>query len=85
MYLTLKALHIFFVLFWVSGMTVQALLLRAGRKLPGVALPQELARLRILQKWDRVLTTPAMVLALSSGLLIAMEGDWFGNGWLTPR
>ncbi|WP_422775833.1 hypothetical protein ACOXXE_15360 [Pseudomonas mediterranea] len=67
LYLTLKAMHIFFVLLWVSGMVVQALTLAAARKLPGSALPQELLRLRQLHKWERRLTTPAMVLAMGSG------------------
>lgn len=54
-YLLVKSLHMALVLCWVSGMVVQAFVLAAADKLPGPALPQELARLRLLRKWERML------------------------------
>ena len=80
-YLLVKALHIALMLFWVAGMVVQAFVLAAAEKLPGPALPQELARLRLLRKWERLLTTPAMVGALASGVYLASSAGWFGSGW----
>ncbi|WP_434652448.1 CopD family protein [Pseudomonas sp. R3-56] len=85
MYLALKSMHIFFVLLWISGLVMQSLVLLAGRKLAGAASPQELARLRLLHKWDRILTTPAMVLAFGSGVTIAATASWFGSGWLFAK
>ncbi|MFY3149531.1 CopD family protein [Achromobacter xylosoxidans] len=84
-YLLVKSLHLALVLFWVAGMVVQAFVLAAADKLPGPALPQELARLRLLRKWERLLTTPAMVGALASGLYLATSAGWFGSGWLSVK
>ncbi len=84
-YLLIKSLHLALVLFWVAGMVVQAFVLAAADKLPGPALPQELARLRLQRKWDRLLTTPAMVGALASGVYLATSAGWFGSGWLSVK
>lgn len=84
-YLLIKSLHLALVLFWVAGMVVQAFVLAAADKLPGPALPQELARLRLLRKWERLLTTPAMVGALASGVYLATSAGWFGSGWLPVK
>ncbi|CAB3879080.1 CopD family protein [Achromobacter ruhlandii] len=84
-YLLIKALHIALMLFWVAGMVVQGFVLAAAAKLPGPALPQELARLRLLRKWERLLTTPAMVGALASGVYLASSAGWFGSGWLSAK
>lgn len=84
-YLLVKALHIALVLFWVAGMVVQGFVLAAAAKLPGPALPQELARLRLLRKWERLLTMPAMVGALASGVYLASSAGWFGTGWLSAK
>lgn len=84
-YLLIKSLHLALVLFWVAGMVVQAFVLAAADKLPGPALPQELARLRLLRKWERLLTTPAMVGALASGVYLATRAGWFGSGWLSVK
>ncbi|MFY1866964.1 CopD family protein [Achromobacter xylosoxidans] len=84
-YLLIKSLHLALVLFWVAGTVVQAFVLAAADKLPGPALPQELARLRLLRKWERLLTTPAMVGALASGVYLATSAGWFGSGWLSVK
>lgn len=84
-YLLIKSLHLALVLFWVAGMVMQAFVLAATDKLPGPALPQELARLRLLRKWERLLTTPAMVGALASGVYLATSAGWFGSGWLSVK
>lgn len=84
-YLLIKSLHLALVLFWVAGMVVQAFVLAAADKLPGPALPQELTRLRLLRKWERLLTTPAMVGALASGVYLATSAGWFGSGWLSVK
>ena len=84
-YLLIKSLHIALMLFWISGMVVQAFVLAAAAKLPGPALPQELARLRLLRSWERTLTTPAMVGALATGVYLAASAGWFGSGWLSVK
>ena len=84
-YLLIKSLHIALMLFWVAGMVVQGFVLAAAAKLPGPVLPQELARLRLLRRWERTLTTPAMVGALATGVYLAASAGWFGSGWLSVK
>ncbi|MGE8144400.1 CopD family protein [Pseudomonas frederiksbergensis] len=81
-YLLIKSLHVCAVLFWISGMFLQSLLLLAGRNLSGPLLPLELSRLRMLRRWCRGMTVPAMALTWLSGLTIATLGGWVGEHWL---
>lgn len=85
LYLTIKALHIFSILLWVSGMIVQAVVIGVDGKLSGPAMPKELARLRSLSRWDKNITTPAMIFTFLSGLYIAMTFNFFGNAWLFTK
>lgn len=64
---------------------MQTFILLANRKLPGPTMPEELSTLRLLIKWNRFVTTPAMVFALSSGVGIGTIAGWFGNGWLSAK
>lgn len=81
-YLTIKTLHILCVMLWVSGMMLQILLLYAGKKLPDATQPETLSGLRLLHNFERMLTAPAMLIALASGIFIAINGGWFAYGWL---
>ncbi|MCW2293137.1 putative membrane protein [Pseudomonas sp. BIGb0408] len=85
LYLTLKTFHIFFVLLWIAGLLMQAFILLVSRTLPGPPMPEERSTLRLLIKWNRFITTPAMVFALSSGVGIGTIAGWFGNGWLSAK
>lgn len=78
-------MHVFFVLLWVAGVIMQALLLRVSRKLPGPPMPEERSTLRLLIKWNRHITTPAMLVALSSGVGVGITSGWFGAGWLSAK
>jgi protoporphyrinogen IX oxidase len=84
-YLLVKSLHIGAVIFWIGGMLLQALLLQAAHSFPGPTLPLELSRLRLLYRWDRLLTAPAMLLAWMTGLFIASQGGWLGSPWLSAK
>jgi protoporphyrinogen IX oxidase len=84
-YMLVKSLHIGAVIFWIGGMLLQALLLLAARSFPGPTLPLELSRMRMLVRWDRLFTVPAMLLAWISGLFIATQGGWLGSPWLSVK
>lgn len=81
-YLLIKSLHVCAVMFWISGMFLQSLLLLAGRHLSGPVLPLELSRLRTLRRWCRNMTVPAMLVTWLTGLFIATQGGWVGDHWL---
>lgn len=36
-------------------------------------------------RWDRLVTTPAMLLAFALGLALAMTGGWFPQAWLITK
>jgi protoporphyrinogen IX oxidase len=35
-----------------------------------------------VRRWDRYVTSPAMLLAWGAGLALAMLGEWFSSPWL---
>jgi len=74
----LKALHVASALIFAAGvMTVAVFLWAAARS------GQDVARISAaLRRWDRAVTTPAMLLVLVLGFLLARSGGWFGAPWL---
>lgn len=85
-YLWLKVLHIVAVLTWVGGMLVIAF---ANAAISEVGESQEsvtrVAFLRSGRRWDRRVTTPAMVLVWVIGLTLALVGHWFPQPWLLVK
>lgn len=43
------------------------------------------AALAPVPRWDRLVTTPAMLLAFAFGLGLAMAGGWFPQAWLIAK
>jgi hypothetical protein len=78
LYPWLKALHVASALIFAAGvMTVAVFLWAAARS------GQDVARISAaLRAWDRAVTTPAMLLVLVLGFLLARSGGWFGAPWL---
>lgn len=75
LYEILKAVHIVAVIVWLAGMTAVALgLLRPNPEL-----------LKFLKSYDRKITTPAMLLVWIAGISLAIQGEWFGSGWLWAK
>ncbi|MEM7720807.1 MAG: CopD family protein [Pseudomonadota bacterium] len=70
-----KAAHIVSVIVWIAGMTVAAMTLRHPSP----------ATLPNLRRFDRNVTTPAMLLTWAFGLFIAIQGGWFGDIWLSVK
>ena len=77
LYTWLKALHVGAAMTFVAGVLSAAVFLAAQ---PGGA---ETAG--ALHRWDRRVTTPAMLLVWALGLVLALEGGWFRSGWLSAK
>ena len=75
-YLLIKALHVCAIIIWIAGMLFQSVALQLSME------PRLLERVR---QWDRRVTAPAMLAAWIAGLLLAQQGHWFGNRWLTIK
>ncbi|MEM9010906.1 MAG: CopD family protein [Pseudomonadota bacterium] len=67
-----KAAHLISLFVWIGGMVAVALALRFPA----------LVHMEPLKAYDRAVTTPAMILALSFGILLGVLGGWFSSGWL---
>ncbi len=67
-----KAAHLVSLFVWIGGMIAVAFALRYP--VDGFLKP--------LRAYDRAVTTPAMILALSFGILLGVQGGWFSSGWL---
>ncbi|WP_419900086.1 CopD family protein [Roseomonas sp. USHLN139] len=76
-YLLLRALHVTAIATWSGGMVANALVLRHGRAAPGL--------LQGMRLWDSHVSTVAMVLTWVLGLVLAIQGGWFSQGWLHAK
>ncbi len=83
-YLWLKALHIIVAITWIGGMLTVAGTTAAFAGLSGsdVNRAQFFARIR---KWDRLITTPAMIAVWVLGLTLAVTGQWFPQPWIEAK
>ena len=80
-YAVLKALHVGAALVFAGGVLATAVLLQAARRLALAARPVA----RVALRWSRVVTTPAMLLVWSLGLVLGIEGGWFSGPWLQAK
>lgn len=78
LYPWLKALHVAAALVFASGVLAMAGLLRMMPAVPG-----DMAA--VVSRWDRCVTTPAMLLVWGLGLALASGGSWVGDGWLYAK
>lgn len=84
-FLWVKAMHIAAVVTWVAGLLMLALLLSVLATAPAPSLPQERRLMVALRRWDRTITSPAMVLAWVLGISLAVHGGWFTSSWLAAK
>lgn len=78
--LWLKALHVAAVLLFTGGLLAQSLMVSAALK--DRVAHSLLAR---LQRWDRRVTVPALLVVWTLGIAAALRGGWFGAGWLSAK
>lgn len=79
LYLWFKALHIAAALMFVGGVLALTIVLDAIRIAPGTVA---FAR---VQRWDRAVTTPAMLLVWVLGFMLAMTAHWLADHWLQAK
>lgn len=78
LYVWIKALHVASVLIFVGGLVAQTL---------AVASPQvgSGSLLKSVERWDRRVTTPAMLTTWLFGVIIAAKGGFVTSGWLIAK
>lgn len=77
----LKAVHVAAALAFVGGVLAVSVFLRAA--CDGDFPRKQMARR--VRRWDRMVTTPAMLLVWGLGLTLATTGQWFAAGWLQAK
>jgi uncharacterized membrane protein len=77
----LKALHVACVVLFVGGVLSVAIFLTAA----GAAKEACSSVVHRLQRWDRVVTTPAMMMSWALGLALASIGHWYAARWLQSK
>jgi putative membrane protein len=82
--LWLKALHVAAFAAWMAGMWYMPRLLVYHA---GAAVGSELSEaLKVMERrLLRAIATPAMVIALGAGVLLAWQGGWWAAGWLHAK
>ncbi len=75
LYPWLKALHVATVLTFVGSVLAVTIVLDALHAAPAATVHQALRR------FDRSVTTPAMLLVWTSGLALGLTGHWFADHW----
>jgi len=83
--LWLKAFHIAAAITWVGGMLMLSLLLLALRGSLGAYLPAERQLIAAVRRWNRLVTTPAMIGVWALGIGMAQYAGWFGASWLSLK
>lgn len=74
-YPLIKSLHLLSIIFFTGGMLVLMASLSSG----------DARTMQHMRRWDRWLTTPALVMAWLTGGLLASKGGWIGAGWLSAK
>ncbi len=83
-YLCLKAIHVAAVLCWIGGLLTAAVTIAAVSAMRAdPAAPGRTTVVEVVRSWERRVTLPAMLVAWGAGLVLAMQGQWFGAPWLT--
>ena len=77
----LKALHVAAALAFVGGVLAVSVLLQALPTDGSGSAPVA----RVVRRWDRAVTTPAMLLVWAFGLALALTGHWFADLWLQAK
>lgn len=82
-YLWLKAFHVAAVLVFIGGLFVQSVAVMAIVRVGSDEAMRDTVLL--VRAWDRRITAPALLLLWGLGIAAAVEGGWFGAGWLWAK
>jgi protoporphyrinogen IX oxidase len=82
-YLLILALHVTAVSVWIITVVMTSTILAAFADVS--MTPRQTAIVVNMGKLNRWVTVPAMVLTWLLGLTLAVQGAWFGAGWLTAK
>jgi putative membrane protein len=83
-YLWIKAAHIIFVIFWISGLfLLPRYYVYHQESTPGSQ--EERRWVERERKLRNIIITPSMILVWIAGLTLATVGHWWSSGWLMAK
>jgi len=83
-YLWIKAAHIIFVIFWISGLfLLPRYYVYHQESTPGSQ--EERRWIDRERKLRNIIITPSMILVWIAGLTLATVGHWWSSGWLMAK
>jgi len=81
-YLWLKAIHVAAAVTWIGGMLAMELVVMMVPAGPHRRAVGELPMLDVVRRWDRWVTSPAMLVVWGLGITMAVEAGWLSSPWL---
>jgi putative membrane protein len=81
LYLWLKAGHVIFVVFWMAGLFMLPRFFIYHQELPEES-PQNADWIEREARLLKIILRPSLVLVWAFGLVLAVSGGWFTQGWL---
>ena len=80
----IKAGHVIFVIFWIAGLfMLPRYYVYHQETAPGS--PEEAAWIDRERKLQKIILAPSMGLVWVFGLILAIQGGWFSQGWLHAK
>jgi uncharacterized membrane protein len=71
---------------WIGGMLMESVAVRISMNtLQRVSDARDQTLLRAVHEWDRHVTSIAMIVTWAAGITLAVNGNWFGEAWLTTK
>ena len=84
-YVFVVLLHVAADIVFAASLVMAALLVTALAREPAATLARHRRLVLAVQRWNRVVGGPALVLAWLLGLWLAHAGGWFEAGWLHAK
>ena len=84
LYLWLKAGHVIFVVFWMAGLFMLPRFFVYHQELPESA-PENALWIDREARLLKIILWPSLILVWVFGLMLAMSGGWFTQGWLHAK
>ncbi|MND82268.1 hypothetical protein D3C80_740960 [compost metagenome] len=79
----LKAIHIVSMTIFISGVLAASVSLKIEFDIiEKIHIPIWAKR---EYRWDQTMTTPALFITFASGLILAINGQWFSSKWLPTK
>lgn len=75
-FLLMKTLHLVAMALWIGGMLLLAVAMSAWKKIPAAGLSTGMGLFNAVQRFNRAITLPAMIVTWITGVVLTLMGPW---------